>query len=294
VATSSLGAYPTFTYHVAGVGARQVSVPYRQDREDPVALAAAAREHAARLVYLSNPDNPMGTCCSRDEVQTLIQALPLGALLLLDEAYIDYLDAAEARAISPPIDTTDPRVLRFRTFSKAWGMAGLRVGYAIGHRELIAGFERVRNHFGVNRLAQVAALASLGDAQHLPRVRERVASGRARIVALAERHGLRAVPSATNFVTLDIGDAQQATALMQALHGAGVFVRKPGVAPLDRCVRIGVGSEAEFDTLAAVFPQALHGARAASATAARDGTGASSSSARIVDARAGSGTTVPR
>jgi len=256
-AVTSLGAYPTFSFHVAGNGARQVGVPYRDDREDTVALAAAAVEHGARLVYLSNPDNPMGTCCTRDEVSTLVEALPPAGVLLLDEAYIDYLDEAEAVAINPPIDTRDPRVLRYRTFSKAWGMAGLRIGYAIGHREVIAGFERVRNHFGVNRLAQVAALASLQDREHLERVRREVRRGRQRIAALARLHGLVPVPSVTNFVTVDAGSAARAVALMQALQESGVFVRKPAVAPQDRCVRIGVGTPDELGQLESLLGDAL-------------------------------------
>jgi len=256
-AVTSLGAYPTFSFHVAGAGAAQVNVPYRDDCEDTVALAAAAREHGARLVYLSNPDNPMGTCCTREEVEALVAALPRECLLLLDEAYIDYLDADEAAAINPPIDTGDPRVLRYRTFSKAWGMAGLRIGYAIGHREVIAGFERVRNHFGVNRLAQAAALASLQDEEYLVRVRGEVRQGRRRIVALAQRHGLVPIPSLTNFVTVDAGSAPRAVALMQALQEAGVFVRKPAVAPLDRCVRIGVGTPDELGQLESLLGDVL-------------------------------------
>ena len=256
VAITSLGAYPTFGYHVTGFGGRLESVPYERLHESPDALLAAAQEHAARLLYLANPDNPMGTRVSADAVANLVDSLPARCLLLLDEAYVDYTDEA-ADPLNPPVDTSDPRVLRFRTFSKAWGMAGLRIGYAIGHRDVIAGFERVRNHFGVNRLAQVAALASLGDTDHLERVRASVRAGRARIEALAEAHGIPWVPSATNFVALDFGDAARADAVMGALLETGIFLRKPAVPPLDRHVRVGVGTEAETAALEGAFGAAL-------------------------------------
>ena len=247
-AIGSLGAYPTFAYHVAGFGGRLEAVPYRALHEDPDALLAASHEHAARLVYLANPDNPMGTRVDREAVANLIDSLPGRCLLLLDEAYAEYTDET-LDPVNPPIDTADPRVIRFRTFSKAWGMAGMRIGYAIGHRDVIAGFERVRNHFGVNRLAQVAALASLGDAGHLERVRASVRAGRARIEALADSHGIAWVASATNFVALDFGDAARAEAVMGRLLDVGIFLRKPAVPPLDRHVRVGVGTDAELAAL---------------------------------------------
>ena len=256
VAVTSRGAYPTFAYHVAGFGGQLEQVPYERLHESPDALLAAAQAHAARLVYLANPDNPMGTRVSPDAVAILAGSLPDRCLLLLDEAYVDYTDEA-VDPLNPPLDTGDPRVLRFRTFSKAWGMAGLRIGYAIGHRDVIAGFERVRNHFGVNRLAQVAALASLGDAGHLERVRASVRAGRRRIEALADAHGIPWVPSVTNFVALDFGDARRAEAVMKRLLDLGIFLRKPAVPPLDRHVRIGVGTDAELTALEAAFGVAL-------------------------------------
>ncbi|HEX5599183.1 MAG TPA: aminotransferase class I/II-fold pyridoxal phosphate-dependent enzyme, partial [Hyphomicrobiaceae bacterium] len=140
---TSLGAYPTFNFHVAGFGGKLVRVPYRGDREDPEALLDAARREKAKLVYFANPDNPMGSWWGASEVQRLIDDLPPGTVLLLDEAYSD---TAPADAI-PPIDVSNPQVLRLRTFSKAYGLAGLRVGYAIGEAGLIRSFDKIRNHF---------------------------------------------------------------------------------------------------------------------------------------------------
>lgn len=256
---SSLGAYPTFNFHVHGFGGRLVTVPYRDDREDPEALLDLAKREGARIVYLANPDNPMGTWWDGATVQRMIERVPSGALLCLDEAYIDF--APEGTA--PPIDTTDPRVLRFRTFSKAHGMAGARVGYAIGEAELIKSFDKIRNHFGVNRLAQVAALASLADREHLRSVCGKVAAARTRIAAVARASGLTTLASATNFVAVDCGrDGAFARAVLDQLLARGVFVRMPGVAPLNRCIRISAGTEKDLDLLEQVLGPALRAAAA--------------------------------
>ncbi len=255
VAVTSLGAYPTFNYHVVGHGARLETVPYRGDREDPEALAARARETGARLVYLSNPDNPMGSWVSHAAVDTLAQAVPDDCLVLLDEAYAEFHTDADAVT---PRGYRRPNVMRLRTFSKAYGLAGMRVGCAIGHPELVAGFDRIRNHFGVTRLSQIAALAALGDAEHLAGVVERVAAGRARLAAIAEANGLVPLLSATNFVTMDCGrDGDHARAVLRELLARDVFARMPGPAPLDRCIRIATGTEAELDVVAETLPEAL-------------------------------------
>jgi histidinol-phosphate aminotransferase len=263
---TSRGAYPTFTFHVHGYGGELVTVPYRHDREDLDALLAAAKaDPAVRLVYLANPDNPMGSWWSADEVARLIDALPDRCTLCLDEAYHEYAPAGTA----PAIDAHDPRVLRFRTFSKAYGLAGLRVGYVIGEAGVVASFHKIRNHFGVNRTAQVAARAALADGDHLGRVLDAVAHARGRIARIAAANGFAALPSATNFVAVDTGrDGDYARALLQALLERDIFLRMPTVAPLDRCIRVGTGTDADLDALAAALPAAraaVDGSRRASA-----------------------------
>ncbi len=255
---TSLGAYPTFNYHVAGFGGRLVSLPYLDDRENLEGLADAARRENAPLVYLSNPDNPMGTWWEAAEISRLIEALPETTLLVLDEAYGE---TAPASAI-PPLDVARPNVLRMRTFSKAYGLAGLRCGYAIGEAETIRAFDKVRNHFGVNRVAQTAALAALADQDYLFSVIGSVAACRNRIAAIAEANGVKPVPSATNFVTFDCGgDSAFALKVMQALIARDVFVRKPMAPVLDRCVRVSVGPEAEIDLFEQMLPEALAASR---------------------------------
>ena len=245
VATSA-GAYPTYNFHVVGFGGRLVTVPYRDDREDPGALLDLARREKARLIYFANPDNPMGTWHDAGTVQQLIDGVPDGALLCLDEAYIDFAPPGTARAIN----ADDPRVIRFRTFSKAHGMAGARVGYAIGAPEVIRRFDAIRNHFGVNRMAQAGALASLADTEHVAWVVAQVRAARVRIAGIAAGVGFKALPSATNFVAIDCGrDGAYAKQVLDGLIAHGIFVRMPGVAPLNRCIRVSAGMAADLDAL---------------------------------------------
>ena len=251
---TSAGAYPTFAYHVTGFGGVIHAVPYAGDHEDPVALAAKARETDAKLVYLANPDNPMGSWHDAATILRFIDALPEGCVLCLDEAYADL---APPEAI-PPLDPAEPRVIRMRTFSKAHGLAGLRVGYAIGPTDLVAAFDRVRNHFGLNRVAQAGALAALADTDWLAEVQARVADSRDVIGEIARANGLTPLPSATNFVAVDCGrDGDHARRVLAGLLARGVFVRMPGVAPLDRCIRVSCGTKADMDALRAALPGAL-------------------------------------
>ncbi|MBY6202185.1 pyridoxal phosphate-dependent aminotransferase [Maritalea mobilis] len=257
---TSDGAYPTFNYHVAGFGGTLHKVPYAGDAEDPEALIAKAREVNAKLVYLANPDNPMGSWHDAARVRGMIDALPEGTVLALDEAYVD---TAPAEAVLP-LDLSHPRVIRFRTFSKAYGLAGLRVGYALAAPEFIAAFNRIRNHFGMGRVAQAGALAALQDQDYLQSTVARIATARERIAQIARDNGLTPLPSATNFVTVDCGaDGDFARAVLGRLVARGIFVRMPFVAPQDRCIRISCGTERDLDRLAEQLPLALDEARSA-------------------------------
>ncbi|WP_170366638.1 pyridoxal phosphate-dependent aminotransferase [Ruegeria arenilitoris] len=255
---TSDGAYPTFNYHVAGYGGAIHKVPYANDHEDLAALFAKAAEVEAKLVYLANPDNPMGSWHRGADIVAAMDALPDGCLLVLDEAYVECAPDGTAA----PVTADDPRVIRMRTFSKVYGMAGARVGYAIGAPELISAFNKVRNHFGMNRMAQAGALAALHDQDWLAQVQARIASARDRIGAIARDNGLTPLPSATNFVAIDCGrDGAFAKAVLEVLVAQGIFVRMPFAAPQNRCIRVSCGTEAELNAFAAALPQALAAAR---------------------------------
>lgn len=254
---TSYGGYPTFNYHVAGFGGELSTVPYLDDAEDPDALIDRAREIGARLIYFANPDNPMASWHPGSRVEAMIAAVPDGCLMILDEAYAEF---APDEAIAQ-VDANDERVIRFRTFSKAYGMAGARVGYAIGAARLIAGFDRIRNHFGMNRSAQIGALAALLDQDWLRETVAKVRGAREQLGAIAQSNGLVALPSATNFVAIDCGrDGAYARRVLAELEKQGIFARMPGVAPMDRCIRVSCAPRAELDLFAAALPKALKAA----------------------------------
>ncbi len=255
---TSDGGYPTFAFHVAGFGGTLHKVPYRDDHEDIDALLAAAAHRRAKLLYFANPDNPMGSWHPAETVSGMVARVPEGCLLVLDEAYIELAPDGTA----PRLDADDPRVIRMRTFSKGYGMAGARVGYAICAAPLARAFDKIRNHFGMSRISQAGALAALADQDWLARVRAQVAGARDRIAALARAQGLTPLPSATNFVAVDCGgDARLSRAVLDGLIERDIFVRMPFVAPQNRAIRISCGTPAMLDLLEAALPEALAEAR---------------------------------
>lgn len=253
---TSFGGYPTFNYHVNGYGGRLVTVPYVNDREDLDGLLDAARREDAPLVYFANPDNPMGSWWDAESVVAFARALPDRSLLILDEAYCETAPAGATPAINALIGL--PNVLRMRTFSKAYGLAGARIGYAIGTLGNAQAFDKIRNHFGMARISTVAALAALEDQAYLREVVGKIGAARERIAGIASKNGLRPLPSATNFVAIDCGrDGTYARAIVDGLMDHGVFIRMPGVAPLNRCIRVSVGPESEMALLEEVLPKVL-------------------------------------
>ena len=254
---TSLGAYPTFNFHVAGFGGALTRVPYRGDHEDPQALLDTARTTGARLIYFANPDNPMGSHHPAAVVQDMVANLPEHALLILDEAYADLAPPGTV----PTIPADHPQVIRMRTFSKGYGLAGARVGYAITNPDLALAFDKVRDHFGMTRVSQAGALAALADQDWLLQVQSRTTLARDRLSAIARANGLVPLPSATNFVTIDCGrDGDFARKVLSQMAGRGVFIRMPGVAPLDRCIRISLGDDPALDVVEETLPQALRAA----------------------------------
>ncbi len=251
---TSDGAYPTFNYHVAGFGGVLHKVPYKGDFEDAEGLITKAVETNAKLIYFANPDNPMGSWHGAAAVQRMIDALPDGCVLALDEAYAD---TAPPDAI-PPLDLTHPRVIRFRTFSKAYGLAGMRVGYGLAEADFITSFGKIRNHFGMGRVAQAAALAALKDQAYLRQTIANITAARDQISEVARANGLTPLPSATNFVTIDCGqDGDFARATLAALVDQGIFVRMPFTAPQDRCIRVSCAPDAGVEAFAQALPKAL-------------------------------------
>jgi histidinol-phosphate aminotransferase len=255
------GAYPTFNFHVLSHGGVPHRVPMRELREDIPHLIEAAKVLLAPLMYVSNPNNPMGTWWPAMDMDEFIRAVPSGTLLILDEAYCDTAPAGTV----PPIDISNPQVIRYRTFSKAYGLAGARIGYAIGERTVIEAFDKVRNHYGINRVGQLGATAAIADQAYLNEAVSRIANARNRIASIATANGLTPVQSGANFVTIDCGgDGPFAARVLQTMLDRDVFIRKPAAKGLDHCIRVSCGRDEDLDIFAEALPAAVEAARGAS------------------------------
>lgn len=235
---SAGGTYPTFGYFALAQGCHLVEQPYREAPgllcPDFEALLASAHEHRARLVYIANPDNPSGHLHGDDEIRQLRAALPPDCWLLLDEAYHDFRDDAD----SPFGREVLPGVIRLRTLSKAHGLAGLRIGYAIAEPETLAMMMKVRIHYAVSTLSQAIAETVLD--QH-DEVTTHVADVKRRREALAQHFrqlGAEVLPSATNFIALRLPSAELAGRLNQELLAAGILIARPAHPDLGHILRI--------------------------------------------------------
>lgn len=237
-ALATRGTYPTFAYHVSGYGGRLLEVPYRFDgTPDCEALLDVTRGAMPSIVYLANPDNPSGRFLSRAEIESFYEALPRDTLLLLDEAYADFVDERE---LLPAI--FEDRLIRLRTFSKAYGMAGARIGYALSTERNVNAFQKIRLHYGINRNAQIGALASLRDSDFRAYVVGETARAREEYYQLAAELGRPHIESRTNFVCIGMETADRAARVMNELLRRGVWIRKPGAPPLDAYVRVSAGT----------------------------------------------------
>ena len=196
----------------------------------------------------------MGTINKRIDIEDFIQNLPQDTLLILDEAYIELAP----QNCNPKVDISNANILHFRSFSKAYGLAGLRIGYMLGNAQILANFNKIRNHFGVNRIAQAAALAALNDQSYLQKIIAQNAVGRTRLEKIAKDNGLIPLPSATNFVTMDCMAQSRSQTLLNLLIENGIFIRKPMTPPQDRCIRVSVGTSQEIDYFEQTLPQLLN------------------------------------
>ncbi len=248
------GAYPTFNFHVLSHGGKIHAVPMRDFREDVPRLIKTAKEVSAPIIYVSNPNSPMGSWWSAEDINSFVAALPPQTLLIVDEAYCDTAPAGTV----PQIDISNPQVVRYRTFSKAYGLAGARIGYAIGERGTIEAFDKVRNHYGINRVGQLGARAALLDQDYLTHAVSQIAVSRMRIAAIARENGLSPLPSAASFVAIDCGrDGIFATRILQGLLEKDVFVRKPIAKGLEQCIRVSCGRSEDLEIFAEALTEVL-------------------------------------
>ena len=235
---------PTYSYYdtlVAAQGGEAVRVPFPEDFSLPPALAAAR----ARVTFLCNPNSPSGTLVPTARVEAL--AREVSGILVVDEAYVDF-----AREHSLGLVGQLANVLVLRTLSKSFSMAGLRVGLAFGHPELLAGLRVVKDHYNLNRLSQAAAEAALGDLPAMEANVVRIKATRARLTAELERLGYRVLPSEANFVLARRPGVDQGP-VAHALAGRDILVRHFAAPGLEDALRITVGTDAETDALLAAL-----------------------------------------
>ncbi|MGH8787075.1 MAG: histidinol-phosphate transaminase [Cupriavidus necator] len=238
------------------IGARAIEVPARDYGHDLEAMAAAIAPDT-RLVFIANPNNPTGTFVPAAQIEAFLQRVPANVVVVLDEAYNEYLDA-DQQYDSLAWVRRYPNLMVSRTFSKAYGLAGLRIGYAVAQPELSDLLNRIRQPFNVNSVAQAAAIAALGDADFLRRSAELNRAGKHQLTDAFSRLGLEYVPSSGNFVMVRVGDDDGAGARVNlALLKQGVIVRPVGNYNLPRWLRVTIGLAEENAAFIAALERAL-------------------------------------
>ncbi|MFZ5891430.1 MAG: histidinol-phosphate transaminase [Myxococcota bacterium] len=247
-------AEPSFVvYRISALayGVPFTAVPLKNLTHDLPAMAAAVTSRT-RLLFVANPNNPTGTHVGLAEVERLLREVPEDVIVVMDEAYIEYADAADFPN-SMRLRKLRERLLVVRTFSKIYGLAGLRVGYTVGPPSLINYLNRVRAPFNVSAIAQAAAVAALGDTEHVEKSRALNTRERARVTEGLVALGLEVAPSQANFVLVDV--KRPARAVYDALLRKGVIVRP--FATLPTHLRVTIGTEPENDRLLKSLAEAL-------------------------------------
>ncbi len=233
--------YAIYRLAVQAAGREALVAPLRDDRYDLAALAALV-DSRTQLVFIANPNNPTGTYVPRRLLAAFMDRIPRSVLVILDEAYAEFADAEDY-----PDGVADlghhTNLVVLRTFSKAFGLAGLRIGYGVMAPNLARYLDRVRQPFNVNAVAQAAAVAALSDEAHLRASQRLVWAGKAQLTEGLKRLGLQVIPSQTNFLAVRLGFA--ASKLVAALKKDGILVRDLTGYGMSEAVRITVGTKAD-------------------------------------------------
>ena len=237
------------------LGAEIVTVPAKQYGHDLPAMLRAITPRT-RIVFVANPNNPTGTLAPREEVIEFVNDVPDDVLLVMDEAYIEFLN--------DPVDLVSlirlgarKNLILMRTFSKIYGLAGLRIGYGVGSPELISAFEKIRQPFNINSVAQAAALAAMDDDEHVRKTRANNLAGLDFFERALRELRVEFVPSHANFILARVGDGSK---VFDAMQRQGVIVRPMGGYQLPEWIRISVGTPAENERCLGVLKEVLAGA----------------------------------
>ncbi len=253
-AVHSQHAFIVYPLAIQAIGAKAIVVPARDYGNDLDALSRAVRPDT-KMVFLANPNNPTGTFAPWDEIHAFLRRIPPRVLVVIDEAYGEYLPDTLASPSARWL-ADHPNLIVARTLSKAYGLAGLRVGFAFAHREAAELMNRVRQPFNVNHLAMVAACAALDDREFIARAREVNARGLAQLEQGFRKLGLEFIPSRGNFITVRVGDAAR---VYERLLRDGVIVRPIAGYGMPQHLRVTVGLPEHNERFLAALARALEG-----------------------------------
>ncbi len=231
-------------------GAEFVQVPMKDHRYDLKAILERVDERT-RLIFIANPNNPTGTYVTGEEVEDFISKVPPETIICFDEAYFDFVDAKDFPYTLFHVKSNKPNVVVLRTFSKSYGLAGLRVGYGIANQDLIGYLNKVRQPFNVNQMAQAAACAALDDKHFLWKTKCLVAREKAYLYGKFDQLGVRYVPTQANFILVDV--KQDGRKIFDALLRKGIIVRAMNAYGLDNYIRVTIGKHSENRTFIREF-----------------------------------------
>ncbi|RRR76597.1 MAG: histidinol-phosphate transaminase [Candidatus Viridilinea halotolerans] len=247
------GTFISYMLRTLEMGATPLRVPLHNYTHNLTAMAQAITPHT-KLVFICNPNNPTGTANSAAEVSAFLDAVPPTVLVVMDEAYLEFVTRPDYPDLLPDLRAGRPNLVLLRTFAKIHGLAGLRLGYAYGSPEVIAYLDRARPTFNVNSLAQAAGIAALGDNEHVARSRAHADASRACFMEGLRAIGLAPIPSETNFVAVPVGDD---TVVSNALFERGFSVTPLGIWGLPGLIRISFGTVEQNQAVLAALGQIL-------------------------------------
>jgi len=244
-------------YSIIGqaLGRRVVTVPLRYFKYDLGSIKKKI-DRQTKLIFIANPNNPTGTYVTKYEVEDFMQALPEGVILVMDEAYDTFIDVDDFPASLKYVNANNAKnVIVLKTLSKAYGLAGLRLGFAIAAAPLVSCMEKVRQPFNVNILAQAAALAALEDKKFLLKTKKLIAQGKSYLYDALTESGIAYVPSVANFILIDVG--RDCTEVFREMLKYGVIVRDMKQYGLKNFIRVTIGTRKENERFIKVLKKVL-------------------------------------
>ncbi len=254
-ALSCEGGFVSFGIAVQSAGRQPRYVAQTADYRFDVEALAASIDSSTKVVYLPNPNNPTGTHVSRHELVYLVERLRPHTLLVIDEAYVEYASAMVPDTYGTGLELEHPNVLTLRTFSKAYGLAAMRVGYAVGHPNVVRWLHKTKLPFDPNGIGCAAAIAALSDQDHVRMTVQHTVQGMGLLQSTARESGYVTSNSVANFVFVDAGDSNVASSLFTTLLSRGFITRPLSGFGLPHCLRISIGTPEQNERLAVALAE---------------------------------------